>query len=244
MKSSAPMVNPPKAECWGRNLPAYYNEIDPLVADWLREPVQAEKLRHLLYYTPHARSEYDLSFESVDCPIEAARRTIVRSFMGYGSNAVTGQYKSGFRGKRAGSAGPALEWSRYEGVIPEFVARLRTVTMECAPALEIIDRYDAIGTLFYVDPPYVWDTRTTHGASYRHEMTEEDHMELAGMLHSLSGMVILSGYGCELYDRLYADWLVIQKETRANSNAKRLEQLWISPNAQAALPQQLLMEGV
>lgn len=79
--------------------------------------------------------------------------------------------------------------------------------------------------------------------SYRHEMTEANHKELAGVLHSLSGMVVLSGYASELYDRLYADWMVVQKETRANSNAKRLELLWISPNAQMALPQQLLMEG-
>lgn len=136
-----------------------YNDLDAEIVNVfrvLREPSQAERLRHLLYYTPHSRSEYDLSFEPANSPIEAARRTIVRSFMGYGSEAVTGQYKSGFRGKRAGSAGPALEWSRYEAVIPEFVTRLRSVTMECAPALEIIEKYDAVGTLFYVDPPYVW----------------------------------------------------------------------------------------
>lgn len=220
-----------------------YNDLDKEIVNVfrvMRDPIQANELRRLLYYTPHSRAEYDLSYEESDSPVEMARRTIVRAYMGHGSRSSTCQYKSGFRSKRAGSAGPALEWSRYPRHIDSFVIRLRTVTLECADALEIIARYDSPATLFYVDPPYLPETRTSCGKSYRYEMTKEGHVELSSVLHSLQGMVILSGYANGLYQSLYSGWRVVSKDTRAEGNAPRTELLWISPNADAAIRPRLL----
>jgi DNA adenine methylase len=220
-----------------------YNDLDQEIVNVfrvMRDPVQAEELRRLLFYTPHSRAEYDLSYEAAACPVETARRTIVRAYMGHGSNSATGQYKYGFRGKRMGSAGPALDWSRYESCIPGFVGRLRTVTLECSPAVDILRKYDSPDTLFYVDPPYLRNTRTTHGDSYRYEMSELEHVELSGLLHGLSGMVLLSGYASDLYNGLYADWRAVSKEAQIEGAAKRTEILWISPNADRELRPGLL----
>ena len=214
-----------------------YNDLDQEIVNVfrvLRDPAQAAELQRLLYYTPHAREEYELSHQPADTPLEAARRTITRSFLGHSSNAVTSQYKNGFRGKRAGSAGPAREWATYPGHIDSFVSRLRTVTLECVPAMTLIAKYDGPATLFYIDPPYLRETRTAHGKSYRHEMTREEHVELAGALHALQGMVVLSGYDSGLYQELYSDWHVARKDTQADGSVDRTEVLWISPNAHLA----------
>jgi len=86
--------------------------------------------------------------------------------------------------------------------------RLHHVTLECRPALELIDRYGAHeGVLLYVDPPYLGSARG-YGNAYRHEMrTSEEHRGLAEALHRCKAAVVLSGYASDLYDlELYPDW--------------------------------------
>lgn len=52
---------------------------------------------------------------------------------------------------------------------------------------------------------------------------------LVGLLHGLKGMVMVSGYPCELYDRLYGDWLKMETSARSMLNVKRIECIWLSP---------------
>lgn len=225
-----------------------YNDLDEEIVNVfrvLREPEQAERLRQLLELTPHSRSEYAACFDRspVD-QVERARRIIVRSFQGYGSNSATVNHKNGFRNRRAGSAGPALDWSRYPDCIPAFVNRLSAVTLECAPALEVMQRYNAEDTLFYVDPPYVRSSRKRNQRSYRHEMSDDDHIALAHALHELTGMVVLSGYATPLYERLYAGWPMAAVQNRTGSNSLMTECLWLSPKAHTALLGRNLPEAV
>lgn len=211
-----------------------YNDLDGEIVNLfkvLRDPHKAARLKEMVELTPFARVEYDLSHRPADDPIEQARRTLVRAFMGFGSASVTQQYRSGFRSKRAGSSLPSSEWSRYPASIVTFVRRLQGVTVECSEALSVLQRYDTPRTLFYVDPPYLPETRTSHGASYRHEMSVEDHEQLAHVLQGLLGMVVLSGYDSPLYCGLYHSWKRIYRATRAASNAERTECLWLSPRA-------------
>jgi DNA adenine methylase len=196
-----------------------YNDLDAEIVNVFRvlqRPEQAEELRRLLTCTPYARAEYELSYEASDSPVESARRTIIRSFMGHTSNAVTSRYRNGFRHRRNDAPGPSLEWTRYPDHVSSFVTRLRGVVLECLPAMRLIPRYDTRSTLFYVDPPYLLSTRTAHTCSYRHEMSDEDHVALAEMLHSVSGMVVLSGYDSPLYRELYADWNIVTKNVHSN----------------------------
>ena len=107
--------------------------------------------------------------------------------------------------------------------------RLKGVIIEKRPALEVIARQDSPQTLFYVDPPYLRETR---GATsrYPHEMTDDDHMKLAEVLGEIEGMAILSGYASDLYEELYGDWRRETRLTRVVGAARREEVLWISPN--------------
>lgn len=83
--------------------------------------------------------------------------------------------------------------------------RLLGVQIENKPAVELIREYDTPHTLFYCDPPYPHESRNG-SKDYTHEMTDDDHRELAAVLHGIKGKAAISGYECPLYDELYADW--------------------------------------
>ena len=113
--------------------------------------------------------------------------------------------------------------------LPEITQRLQRVQIENAQALDVIARYDTPRTLFYLDPPYVHDSRGDT-AAYGHEMTDDDHRELAGLLHSIQGRAVLSGYRSALYDELFADWHRVDAPEKLcnSSKGKRRESLWMN----------------
>jgi DNA adenine methylase len=164
--------------------------------------------------------------------VECARLTILRSYAGFGSASTNGEFSSGFRcnSNRSGTT-PAHDWVNYPSHIYSFVERLRGVVIENREALDVITQHDGLETLFYVDPPYPHSTRNMQrgNAAYAVEMTDDDHRELAEVLHQVAGMVVLSGYPCDLYDKeLYADWHRIEREHRADGARPRLEILWMN----------------
>jgi DNA adenine methylase len=219
-----------------------YNDLDGEVVNVfrvLRDPALAARLVSLLDLTPWAREEFELCYEPATDPVERARRMIARSFMAHGSTARR-LNRTGFRAKnyRRNQTG-AGDWRSYPEAVPAFVERLRAVTIERRPALEVIAQQDDGETLFYCDPPYMHAVRTalTHkgGANdccYAHEMTDDDHRELIGALRQVAGMVVLSGYRNALYDDLLADWDLIEIDALADGGQARIECLWL--NAAAA----------
>jgi DNA adenine methylase len=116
--------------------------------------------------------------------------------------------------------------------------RLKQVQIENADAAKVMRQFDTSQTLFYVDPPYVPDTRNKswdHHA-YRFELDEDGHRNLARSLHELEGLVILSGYPSQLYTELFADWPCHTAQSRTqNPNKQATECVWLSPRTVAAL---------
>lgn len=218
-----------------------YNELDDQV--WnvfrvLRDPEMSARLEEAIVLTPFSRSDFDLCYELSDDPVEQARRTIARGFMGMSTLGTTGGHRTGFRySDTAGSTAEKI-WQRYPDRIAAFASRLTGVVIEHRPALEVIDKLDrtsdASGTLFYADPPYVLGTRQKGShwrRAYRHEMTDQDHIDLASRLRVIKGMAIVSGYPSELYDELYAGWTCVRSTARIEGAQTRTECLWISPRA-------------
>ena len=206
----------------------------------LRDPAGAEALSRACGLTPFAREEFDLSYEETDNQVERARRFIVRSFFGYGSKACISHAKNGFRCLRAGENSPAVDWSRYPEALQSAARRMLGVVIEHKPALDIIRRFDRQDTLFYLDPPYVQGLRNLEQGIYRHEMTDDEHSELAANLQKIKGMAVVSGYRCALYDKLYSGWRRLDCRAYADKASPRTESLWISPKAQAATQGKLL----
>lgn len=208
----------------------------------LRDSGKAEKLRQLLELTPYARDEFFAAYRTeTDDDVERARKTILRSFAGFGPAATNGEHITGFRGNcgRSGTT-PAHDWRNYPGQVPAFVERLQAVIIESRPAQDVIAAHDSPQTLFYVDPPYPHSTRNMRSgnAAYAVEMADEDHERLAQQLRSVAGLVMLSCYGCDLYSRLYSDWYRVEKATHADGARDRVEVLWMNPACAAAQRQQ------
>ncbi len=195
----------------------------------LRDEETARRLQHVLELTPFARAEFEEAYEACDEPVERARRLVCRAAMGFGGAAVS-RRSTGFRNDatRAWST-PAKDFARWPDHVPAFTRRLRGVIIENRPALEVIEMFDDPETLFYVDPPYPISTRNGRDR-YTHEMTDDEHRELARRLRDIKGMAVVSGYPCELYDELYPDWRRVERKAFADGARERTEVLWLSPN--------------
>lgn len=222
-----------------------YNDLDSRIVNVfrvLRDPIQAAELQRLVSFTPFAREEFDATYAEPINDLDAAHKTIVRSFMGHGSDSATRSCRTGFRAKCHDRALPSIEWGAWHEVIPSFTARLRGVLIENRDALEVIGRYDTPDSLAYVDPPYVFSTRSaiagrTRGTQgYRHELDDAQHRALPMALRAFSGMVVLSGYPSDLYDRgLYPDWERFERRHVADGGKQRTEVVWLNPACSEAL---------
>lgn len=229
-----------------RSYAEIWNDLDGQVVNLmrvLRAPADAAELLRKLRLTPFARVEFEEAYQVADCPIEEARRLIIRSFMGFGSNGHNRQVRTGFRqtSNRSGTT-PAHDWVNYPDALDRIVERLAGVVIESRPAIEVMRAQDAPATLHYVDPPYLPETRSDKMRkgggkyhAYAHEMTVEDHAEMLAVLNDLSGMVILSGYPAPLYDDALQGWQRVERAALADGAKPRTEVLWINPAATAAL---------
>lgn len=223
-----------------------YNDLDDELHNLFRVLQDADlrqRLTELLVLTPYARREFELAWQPAADPIERARRLIIRAQMGFGSAGAT-KGTTGFRidTKREYETAQHV-WAKYPNNLAAIGRRLAGVLIENRPAIEVIRAHDTPDTLFYVDPPYVHETRcriTGKGSArgYRHEMDLDDHAELLAALQEVQGMVVISGYAHAIYDDTLRGWE--RRETRARisggrGTGTRTEVLWINPNCNAAL---------
>lgn len=221
-----------------------YNDLDGDIVNVfrvLRDPADCARLIQLLQLTPYARDEFAAAYEATDDPIERARRTLVRAEMGFGSAGAT-KGTTGFRIDTRRKHGTAQQlWARFPESLARVCDRLAGVMIENRPALSVIEQHDAPDTLFYVDPPYVMDTRNVgarHGRYYECELNDAEHIQLLEKLLSVKGMVVLSGYSSAMYLGALQGWAMTTIEARisaARGTVMRTECLWMNPAASQAL---------
>ena len=214
-----------------RSYAEVYNDMDDEVVNVfrvLREPESRDRLVEALELTPFARTEFKDTYETASDPVEQARRTIARSFMGHGSSAIHRKWRTGFRSdsNRSGTT-PAHDWRNLPATLPQAIDRLRGVVIENRDAFSVIERFDGPDTLFYVDPPYVLETRSTRH-HYRFELDDTEHKRLAELLHKVEGFAVLSGYDCEIYRDSYGDWPKATRRVWADGGIPREETLWMN----------------
>lgn len=219
-----------------------YNDADgALVALFhvLRDPPAAEALRRALVLTPYSRAEYEAAMGVTGDAIEDARRLLVRLYMGFGTRG-SAPTRNGFRlAVFTSHASPATAWHNWPAHVAGIVERLRGVILEHGDARELIPRLDSPATLFYIDPPYLPETRTAmrdRGRGlYEHELTTAEHVALLELLRGLVGYVVLSGYPAPLYHQALGDWTYRERRARVNGGKLRTEGLWLNSPAAAAL---------
>lgn len=221
------------------------NDLDHgLVTFWrvLRE--RPADLTRVCALTPHARAEYEqaMPLDATD-ELELARQVFVKLTQGRSGRLRRTGWRHYVNPAGSSASMPGYLAGYVDRLAPA-VERLQRVSLECKPALEIIDKYGAEpDVLLYVDPPYLGSTRANDNA-YRHELRSDDeHRELAEALHAARAAVVLSGYPSDLYDGdLYVGW---DRHTIATSTGQggawdaRTEVLW----SNRPLPVQLSLLG-
>jgi DNA adenine methylase len=228
-----------------RSLIEVFNDMDGEVVNFFRvlreDPAP---LIRAIELTPFAKAEWELSYQPDPDPIEQARRFYVRAYMSIAG--ATAQWNTGWRRQKVFSRGsngrkmmtPAAVTFMKTEHLYQVANRLRGVIIESDNALSLIGRYDSPNAFFYIDPPYVLQTRGRwSGKAYAHEMDDSDHCELADALANIDGLAIVSGYACGLYTELYEakGWQRVDRRTRINGPGHAIESLWLSPRVASIL---------
>jgi len=189
-----------------------------------------EDLVRAIDLTPYSREEHKLAHLPGGDDLENARRFYVRSRQSFGSG--EGTYNTGWRfqvNNRRGSSA-VDEWNTFDHLLHS-AKRLKNVQLENDDAMAVIKRWDGPQTLFYVDPPYPFSTRHSNEHRYAHEMTDDQHHQLADLLKSVKGMVIVSTYPNEMYQDHFSRWKRFDFETRTNDNHQAIESIYLNPAA-------------
>lgn len=212
-----------------------YNDLNDSIVNFFRVLREnPDELINQINLTPWSRSEFGYCLDEIEVvnPIEKARRLFFHLWMSVHGGIVA--TKSNWRRHKSGTR-PIQRDIRPENLI-EASKRLLNVQIENRDAFKLIKEFDSPDTLFYLDPPYVFSTRTMDNA-YSHEMTDENHREFAELLHGLKGFVVLSGYPSKIYEELFEarGWRRIDKEAITMRGTKRTECIWLSPRTAEAL---------
>ena len=120
----------------------------------------------------------------------------------------------------------------FKSLLPLMSERLKNIEISCSDVIDAINLHDDKEILFYLDPPYVHSTRTSKNM-YEYEMTNEKNEILGETLNSIKGKAIISGYDCQLYQKLYKNWRCVSKSVKNNAGqnkikSSRTECLWLN----------------
>jgi DNA adenine methylase len=225
---AAVLLNKPRSKV------EHYNDLDERITRLFRVVRDhGPELQRRLALTPYSEIEFVAATKQSSDEIEQARRDYIRWRMSIGGRGKAfSRTIDRVRREMADSVSAYL--SAIDKQLPLVIERLRTVEISCRPAIDVIKRLDAPDTLIYADPPYLPSTRQSNSRDlYAHEMSEDDHRELATVLNSCKSRVIVSGYPSSLYDELYGDWRVVEFDLPNNAaggkaKARKKERLWLN----------------
>lgn len=174
----------------------------------LQNPADFELFRQRVALTPFSQVEFEAAlqfFEHLD-PVSNQENQVERAvrFFILARQSRQGLMKDFATLSRNRTRGRINEqvnaWLSVVEGLPDVHLRLRNVLILNQDACDVIRRQDGPNTLFYCDPPYLHETRSTTG-EYQHEMSEAQHERLLETLSGIDGKFMLSGYP----SRLYAD---------------------------------------
>ncbi|MBT9151710.1 MAG: DNA adenine methylase [candidate division WS2 bacterium] len=221
----------------------FYNDINSGLVNFfrvLRDEVKSERLYELLRLVPYSREEYCFCRENWDRETDDIKRaimwfvTIRQSF--------TGRFGGswGYGVGRAGNSftSQASKWTSSIEMLPSISKRLRKVLIENLDYKDIIERVDSKHVFFYLDPPYLPETRKWHEV-YEYEMSYEDHEVLLDIITKVGGKVMISGYNSDLYNTALSSWAKrefdvtchsqgITRESKITRRHRRVEVVWMN----------------
>ena len=136
--------------------------------------------------------------------------------------------------ERNGKPGDVNSWETMIEQLNIIIERVKETFIFNSNALDVMKVWDEEDTLWYLDPPYLPNTRT-EGAKkvYEYEMSVDDHLKLLQMAKNARGKVIISGYNSPLYNRTLKGWRVEKKDIVNHSGQNdikehRVEVIWMN----------------
>jgi DNA adenine methylase len=201
--------------------------------DVLKSPTDFADLHRTMSLTPCSKIEFEraCSISENASPVTRAVAFLIRnrqSRQALGKDFCT---LARNRTRRGMNELPSAWLGAIEG-LPEIHARLQRVVILNDDALKVIRQQDGSRTLFYLDPPYLHETRAVTDA-YQHEMGFDDHVKLLNTLSRIEGRFLLSGYRSELYDTNAVvhgwnrtDFEIDNKAGSGKSKRKMVECVW------------------
>lgn len=222
------------------------NDLDgKLMTFWRVLRDRPDDLARVCALTPHSRAEFAASGDLTDDldDLEVARRVWVHLAQGRAGIRTA----TGWRFNIDPTAPQITSYLRgYLARIAPAAQRLRSVSLECRPAVDVVADYGRReDVLLYVDPPYLASTRRP--GAYAVEMgSDDEHRELAETLRACAASVVLSGYPSRLYEDLYDGWRRVEftaTSTQGETAGDRREVLWVNREASGPDLLDLLNEG-
>jgi DNA adenine methylase len=197
------------------------NDLDNRIVNLYRVLQDREKFRELLHrliWTPYSRAEFARALEVLKDPeaddVSRAWAFFVAQNQGFGGKAGTvGDWGRALIAKSRGMADTTNRWRGRLKLLTYWHKRLSRVQIDSIDGIEAIRYWDTPDTVFYVDPPYVLDTRVDKKV-YANELTLEEHQRLVEILLPVEGKVVLSGYDHPVYRPLEeAGWVKVMRKT-------------------------------
>ena len=197
-----------------------------------------EELVSALELTCYSARELALAAKPIPAwaitPVERARMTFVRLTMGRGGK-TSESYFSRSSVKNFGSR-PRIFMDRVKG-LKRLVGTLRHYEIDEMGYERCIERADSPDTLFYIDPPYLGETRKSITGYAEDAPGVGFHEQLLERVKAVKGKVALSGYPSELYDSALRGWRRLEWAAHASAGTKageagqRTEVLWCNYGA-------------
>jgi DNA adenine methylase len=219
------------------------SDIDPMIYNVLK--CLKEKGSHIINVIENKYYDYSMeSFKSAKLALECLPKINSFNRVEYAAAyiAANRMSRSGlFRDfaesnrLRGGQMGDKNAWENYiNREIHLTIERLQWVKILNECAFVTIEELSNKSTLFYLDPPYMHETRVTKSA-YTHEFSDEDHFRLLKLITRVPGKLFISGYDTELYRLLLKGWTVHSFNRPSDSGqtkvkARRKELVWESPD--------------
>jgi len=230
------------------------NDLDKRIVNLFRvlqDEEQFQRLVHRLIWTPYARDEFVRALDMLERWDEIDTIDRAWAFFVAQNMAVSGTPNTAGNWSRAlisarEMAETANKWRGRMKLLTWWHDRLTRVQIDCREALDVIRYWDRDDALFYVDPPYVHNTRKDKRV-YAYEQDDAHHEALVDMLLGIRGRAVVSGYDHPIYRRLEAaGWRRVERETAAwaagrvrgskllgdgaaKRHARRVEVLWLHP---------------
>jgi len=214
-----------------------YNDIEPKIVNLMlvvkdQWPDLVSNLLQIEYneenFNKYKKIYNSSSFQKIT-KLEQATTTYVVKRMSRG-----GLGKDFSWSKRIYSTGPSEIhcWNSSLKNIKNVSARLQNVEIKNVQATILLEQNNEKETVFYLDPPYLHDTRKSCKV-YDYEMTIEQHILLLNLCLSSKAKIIISGYPSELYNKKLNDWnqstkKVANHASQTKTKTKMSEVLWMN----------------